>query len=96
MNNAWFVAAIWAGLALIATLLANWLRISRALSEIVVGTVIGLNDGIISQQYSYLVATVIGSAVVPTMIASAFFMPSHLLSDRPLAEVAEALADGAT
>jgi hypothetical protein len=44
------------------------------------------------------VATVIGSAVVPTMIANAFFMPSHLLSqpDVPLAEVAEAIADGAT
>jgi hypothetical protein len=49
-------------------------------------------------QYSYLVATVIGSAVVPTMIANAFFMPSHLLSqpDAPRAEVAEALADGST
>jgi H+/gluconate symporter-like permease len=30
-------------------------------------------------QYSYLVATVIGSAVVSTMIANAFFMPTHLL-----------------
>ncbi len=36
--------------------------------------------GIITQaQYSYLGATVIGSAVVPTMIANAFFMPRHLL-----------------
>ena len=49
-------------------------------------------------QYSYLVATVIGSAIVPAMIANAFFMPSHLLSESgtPLAEVPEALADGAT
>jgi hypothetical protein len=43
-----------------------------------------------------LVATVIGSAVVPTMVANAFFMRSHLLSPTPISEVAEALADGAT
>jgi hypothetical protein len=41
------------------------------------------------------VATVIGSAVIPTMIANAFFMPSHLLSEVPLSEVTEAIADGA-
>ena len=47
-----------------------------------ISALFGLNHGIISQaQYSYLVATVIGSAVVPTMIANAFFMPSHLLAD---------------
>lgn len=39
MQNVWFVAAIWVGLALIATLLAIWLTLSIALSEIVVGTV---------------------------------------------------------
>jgi hypothetical protein len=38
MENVWFLAALWAGLALIATLLAIWLKISTALSEIVVGT----------------------------------------------------------
>jgi H+/gluconate symporter-like permease len=64
-----------------------------------ISALFGLNHRVITQaQYSYLVATVIGSAVVPTMIANAFFMPSHLLSqlDVPLAEVAEAIADGAT
>ena len=64
-----------------------------------ISALFGLNHGVITQaQYSDLVATVIGSAVVPTMIANAFFMPSHLLSqsDTPLAEVAEAIADGAT
>ena len=30
-------------------------------------------------QYSYLVATVIASAVIPTLIANAFFLPRHLL-----------------
>ena len=39
MDNVWFVASLWVGLALIATLLGIWLRISTALSEIMVGTV---------------------------------------------------------
>lgn len=221
MDNVWLLASLWVGLALIATLLAIWLKISTALSEIVVGTVaqlivgvaigrgslggasewvtflagtgailltflagaeldprvfrrkwreataIGLigffgpffgatavarfmlgwdpraswlagvalsttsvavvyavmlelgfnrtefgkailaacfiNDlgtvimlGLIFSPFTLnLVATVIGSAVVPTMIANAFFMPSHLLSETPLSEVTEALADGA-
>jgi Kef-type K+ transport system membrane component KefB len=45
MENVWFVAAVWLGLALIATLLAIWFRISTALSEIVVGTVAQLIIG---------------------------------------------------
>ena len=44
----------------------------------------GLNHGIIGQpQYSFLVATVIGSAVIPTVIANAFFLPRHLLPRAP-------------
>ena len=39
MQNVWFLAVVWVGLALVATLLAIWLKISTALSEIVVGTV---------------------------------------------------------
>jgi glutathione-regulated potassium-efflux system ancillary protein KefC len=46
MENVWFVAAIWVGLALIATLLAIWFKVSTALSEIVVGTVAQLIIGI--------------------------------------------------
>src|ERR1039458_5913414 len=38
MDRMWFVAALWLALALVAVLAANWLRISTALSEIVVGT----------------------------------------------------------
>jgi glutathione-regulated potassium-efflux system ancillary protein KefC len=42
----------------------------------------GLSHGIIDQgQYSALVAAVIGSAVVPTVIANAFYLPRHLLPD---------------
>ncbi len=39
MDNTWFLAALWTGLALAATLLAIWFKVSTALSEIVVGTV---------------------------------------------------------
>lgn len=39
MENVWALASLWVGLALLATLLAIWFRISTALSEIVVGTV---------------------------------------------------------
>jgi Kef-type K+ transport system membrane component KefB len=39
MTNTWALAALWVGLALAATLLAIWLKISTALSEIVVGTI---------------------------------------------------------
>jgi Kef-type K+ transport system membrane component KefB len=39
MDNTWFLAALWIGLALVATLLAIWFKVSTALSEIVVGTV---------------------------------------------------------
>jgi glutathione-regulated potassium-efflux system ancillary protein KefC len=45
MENVWVLAAVWVGLALIATLIAIWFRISTALSEIVVGTVAQLLIG---------------------------------------------------
>ena len=45
-----------------------------------ISALFGLSHGIIdTSQYSYLVATVVGSAVVPTLIANAFFLPLHLL-----------------
>jgi len=45
-----------------------------------ISALFGLSHGIVTpQQYSYLVAVVIGSAVVPTMIANAAFLPRHLL-----------------
>jgi hypothetical protein len=45
MESTWFLAALWLALALVAMLLAIWLRISTALSEIVVGTVAQLVIG---------------------------------------------------
>src|ERR1700693_4884405 len=55
MTGVWALAALWLGLALIASLLSIWLRISTALSEIVVGTVAQL-----------IIGAVIGSAVLGT------------------------------
>src|SRR5713226_10567831 len=45
MEQVWFSAALWLILALVATLLSIWFRISTALSEIVVGTVAQLAIG---------------------------------------------------
>ncbi len=45
MHEVWGMAALWIGLALIATLLSIWFRIATALSEIVVGTVAQLIIG---------------------------------------------------
>jgi len=47
MTDVWALAALWLGLALVATLLSIWLRIATALSEIVVGTVAQLLIGVI-------------------------------------------------
>ena len=50
-----------------------------------ISALFGLTHDIIDGvQYSYLVAAVIGSAVVPTLLANAFFFPRHLLpSEEP-------------
>jgi len=58
------------------------LLMSTGLTFGTISALFGLSHGIISQeQYSYLVAVVIGSAVIPTMVANAFFLPYHLLPD---------------
>src|ERR1700688_2021203 len=53
MTSVWALAALWLGLALIASLLSIWFRISTALSEIVVGTIAQL-----------IIGAVIGQAVL--------------------------------
>ena len=55
MTGVWALAALWLGLALIASLLSIWLRISTALSEIVVGTIAQL-----------VIGAAVGSAVLGT------------------------------
>ena len=65
------------------------MMMSTGLTFGTISALFGLNHNVIDQaQYSYLVATVIGSAVIPTMIANSFFMPKHLIpSEKPLEEV---------
>jgi Kef-type K+ transport system membrane component KefB len=56
------------------------MMMSTGLTFGTISALFGLSHGIIDQaQYSYLVATVIGSAVVPTMIGNAYFLPRHLI-----------------
>ncbi len=55
MTGVWTLATLWLGLAIIAGLLSVWLRVSTALSEIVVGTVAQL-----------IVGAAVGSAVLGT------------------------------
>jgi Kef-type K+ transport system membrane component KefB len=56
------------------------LMMSTGLTFGTISALFGLTHGIVSQeQYSHLVAVVIGSAVIPTMIANAAFLPAHLL-----------------
>ena len=56
-----------------------------------ISALFGLTHGIVDQrQHSYLIAAVIGSAIVPRLIANAFFLPKHL---RP-AEIAPNEASG--
>jgi Kef-type K+ transport system membrane component KefB len=63
------------------------LMMSTGLTFGTISALFGLNHSIIDEaQYSHLVATVIGSAVVPTVIANAFFMPRHLLKHKKEAE----------
>jgi Kef-type K+ transport system membrane component KefB len=62
------------------------LMMSTGLTFGTISALFGLSHGIISEaEYSHLVAAVIGSAVIPTLVANAFFMPRHLL---PAAEAA--------
>ena len=53
MTEIWALAALWLGLALVATLISIWLRVATALSEIVVGTIAQL-----------VIGALIGTAVI--------------------------------
>jgi Kef-type K+ transport system membrane component KefB len=58
------------------------LMMSTGLTFGSISALFGLTHGIVSSaQYSYLIAAVIASAVVPTLIANAFFLPRHLLPE---------------
>ncbi len=62
------------------------LMMSTGLTFGTISALYGLTHGIVTQQqYSFLVAVVIASAVIPTMIANVAFLPRHLLPAVPLA-----------
>jgi glutathione-regulated potassium-efflux system ancillary protein KefC len=71
------------------------LMMSTGLTFGTISALFGLNHKIISQvQYSFVVGTVIASAVVPTIVANTFFLPRHLLpkkgsSGNPVHQTAE-------
>jgi len=81
MMNTWALSALWVGLALAATLLAIWFKVSTALSEIVVGTVAQLVIGVFlakeglagnTQWITFLAGT---GAIVLTFLAGAELDP---------------------
>jgi len=56
------------------------LLMSTGLTFGTISSLFGLTHGVVNQaQYSILVAAVIASAVVPTLVANAYFIPRHLL-----------------
>ena len=56
------------------------LLMSTGLTFGTISALFGLSHGVItSAQYSAVVAAVVASAVIPTLIANAFFLPRHLL-----------------
>ncbi len=62
------------------------LLMSTGLTFGTISALYGLTHQIVTQeQYSFLVAAVIASAVIPTLIANAVFLPRHLLPSVPTA-----------
>jgi glutathione-regulated potassium-efflux system ancillary protein KefC len=58
------------------------LLMSTGLTFGTISALYGLSHGLVTQeQYSFLVAAVIASAVVPTMVAGLCFVPTHLIPD---------------
>jgi glutathione-regulated potassium-efflux system ancillary protein KefC len=65
------------------------LLMSTGLTFGTISSLFGLSHGIIDKsQYSALVAAVIGSAVIPTVIANAFYLPRHLLPKTEMEDIA--------
>ncbi len=66
------------------------LLMSTGLTFGTISALFGLSHEVVDQaQYSALVAAVIASAVIPTLIANAWFMPRHLLNVEPVETPAE-------
>lgn len=82
MTAIWALAALWLGLALLATLLSIWLRISAALSEIVIGTVAQLIVGaaighaVLGTEESWIKFLAGAGAIILTFLAGAELDPA--------------------
>ena len=82
MTTVWALAALWLGLALLATLLSIWLRISAALSEIVIGTVAQLMIGaaighaVLGTEESWIKFLAGAGAIILTFLAGAELDPA--------------------
>jgi Kef-type K+ transport system membrane component KefB len=58
------------------------LLMSTGLTFGTISALYGLTNNIITrEQYSFLVGTVIASAIIPTLIANKFFLPKHLVEE---------------
>jgi Kef-type K+ transport system membrane component KefB len=69
MENIWLASALWIGLALIAAMLQNWVAVSVALLEIVIGAVAGnLVDLTLTPSVNYLAGF---GAILLTFLAGA-------------------------
>jgi Kef-type K+ transport system membrane component KefB len=63
------------------------LLMSTGLTFGTISALYGLTHELVTpEQYAFLVAAVIASAVIPTMIANAVFLPRHLLPQVPMAD----------
>jgi glutathione-regulated potassium-efflux system ancillary protein KefC len=75
------------------------LMMSTCLTFGTISALYGFSHGVVSrEQYSFLVAVVIASAVIPTLVATFAFTPRHLLpaearAEGPAAEREDGLAD---
>jgi Kef-type K+ transport system membrane component KefB len=62
-----------------------------------ISALFGLSHGVISEaQYSAIVAAVVASAVVPTLIGNALFLPRHLLPEKAAAVETAAVREEAS
>lgn len=87
MTHYWALAALWLGLALVATLLSIWLRVATALSEIVVGTIAQLIIGaaiggaLLGTQESWITFLSGAGAIILTFLAGAELDPKILRTE---------------
>jgi glutathione-regulated potassium-efflux system ancillary protein KefC len=75
------------------------LLMSTGLTFGTISAIFGLSHGIVTrEQYSFLVAAVIASAVIPTLIANLAFLPKHLLAKTAVLDEEEGVehVEGAT